>query len=713
VLSLFISQNPVQEWGEEVEDGAIYGITLRREPVQPPEDGEAQSAFCFVQYRTYKVRRLKAATLDKLTSRLLEPGDDPDFAKIFLATYRAFTDTSTLIDLLLHRYRTVALLYCERNKQDDSITDVDSNVCHVRPNKSTLIPLIQMWLEEYAEDFRDPPHYSCLKVLRGHLRKRLCYRRLSQRAETLLKKFQDAEKNGRQQAALGSGKGDLEQDCIKVVRDFLDFPSTDIAEQLTLLDAGLFMKVLPFQCMGCIWSQRDKKENKHLAPTIRATIAQFNMVTNCVISTLLCQPSSQRPCDRARVVEKWIEVAQECKQLKNFSSLRAILSALQSNAVYRLKKTWASVSRESMTAFEQLCQTFPDENCALGSREILMEDGSTPNDDGSCPKSPKHCPVAQQTSTGNVPYLGTFLTVLTMLDTALPDTVEGGLINFEKRRREFEVLSEIRQLQAACSQYSLSHHPCVSTWLQSHRPLTDQESYDLSRQLEPPVDTCPGSPGTWSHRLLAKKLTSLLTVTDGSSGKTLPDQISVSSSGSSGSEMEDVSSPHSPLRGKYKPLSSSCQDVAEEVFSPTGSSCSSSSCNSQPDLPSAPAHLQHRRSISMNSLPVYNRQVADCCVIRVSVDNSSFSFSLFPSPVQLTSQEKTAQVVQRALEKHNLESSSCKDFSLSQVLSQDRELVIPDKANVFYAMCTSANYDFILRRKWQGNTALLASPSSM
>lgn len=30
----------------------------------------------------------------------------------------------------------------------------------------------------------------------------------------------------------------------------------------------------------------------------------------------------------------------------------------------------------------------------------------------------------QSTSSGVVPYLGTYLTVLTMLDTALPDTVE-------------------------------------------------------------------------------------------------------------------------------------------------------------------------------------------------------------------------------------------------------------------------------------------------
>ncbi|XP_042370020.1 ral guanine nucleotide dissociation stimulator-like 3, partial [Plectropomus leopardus] len=111
-------------------------------------------------------------------------------------------------------------------------------------------------------------------------------------------------------------------------------------------------------------------------------------------------------------------------------------------------------------------------------------------------------------SSGVVPYLGTYLTVLTMLDTALADTVEGGLINFEKRRREFEILSQIRQLQASCSHYNLPVNPHMTAWLQAHTLLTDQESYELSRELEPPVDPCPSSPNTWSSRLLTKKLSS-------------------------------------------------------------------------------------------------------------------------------------------------------------------------------------------------------------
>lgn len=46
-------------------------------------------------------------------------------------------------------------------------------------------------------------------------------------------------------------------------------------------------------------------------------------------------------------------------------------------------------------------------------------------------------------SHGTIPYLGTFLTDLTMIDSAIPDTVGDGLINFDKKRKEFEVLAQV------------------------------------------------------------------------------------------------------------------------------------------------------------------------------------------------------------------------------------------------------------------------------
>nr|XP_057904691.1 ral guanine nucleotide dissociation stimulator-like 1 isoform X1 [Doryrhamphus excisus] len=712
-----LTMNPVQEWGEEFEDGAVYGITLHRVPVpSSPDPSNANPSCAFVQYRTIKVRRLKAASLQMLVSHLLDPAclEQQDYSRIFLSTYRTFTSTAELLELIFHR--------------DDAASELDNNL-------SPPLAFVQTWLDEYSEDFRDPPLHPGLRLLLDHLRissaihdrlhcqPNLCS--LAEQAENLLKRFkkEEAETNVRaaqvdvEQHKRLSSNEDSGYENAQDQGDILEFPAGAIAEEFTGIDSALFVKVAPYQCLGCIWSQRDKKEN--MSPTIRATVAQFNAITNLVIVSLLCRsacgtssPTACRlpptgPPYRARIIEKWIGVAQECRNLKNFSSLRAILSALQSNAVYRLRKTWAAVSRDNMATFDNLCETFPDENCLLTNRELLME----------------------STSSGVVPYLGTYLTVLTMLDTALPDTVEGGLINFEKRRREFEVLSQICVLQSSCSQFSLPHHPRIADWMQGHKLLTDQESYELSRQLEPPVDVC--SPTPWSHRTLTKKLSSILTMSEGSK-KPPADQISVSSSGSSGSELEDLSSPNAACSIRLQSFHSSCNNVSEVFSSPSSSSSPCSSAASSPDSPtpsgsssdslcssttscataSATSTPHHKRSVSMTSLPIYNRQGADSCVVRVSVDLGRNNGNMYKS-ILLTSQDKTAHVIQRALDKHHLEHMNWQEFTLTQVISQERELHIPDKANVFYAMCTTANFDFVLRWFHKGQKKPLRATSSL
>ncbi|KAF3846813.1 hypothetical protein F7725_003891, partial [Dissostichus mawsoni] len=647
--------NPVQEWGEEFEDGAIYGITLRREPVpSSPNPGEEGPCCAFVQYRTCKVRRLKAATMDLLVNQILDPeNQEQDYSRIFLSTYRTFINNAA--------------------------SDLDNSECYNSP----LLAFVQTWLDEYSEDFRDSPLHPALRLLLDHLRissavhhnmrSQPNFSSLAGQTEALLKTFQNEEADkdvssaDEEQDEEASGDEDSGCENSPDQGGFMEFSTAAIADQLTRMDSALFVKVVPYQCLGCVWSQRDKKEN--MSPTIRATIAQFNAVTNRVILSLLCQPTDANfsptssngpqtsPAQRARIIEKWIRVAQDCRQLKNFSSLKAILSALQSNAVYRLRKTWAAVNRDSMATFDNLWETFPDENCVLTNRELLLE----------------------STSSGVVPYLGTYLTVLTMLDTALLDTVEGGLINFEKRRR-----------------------------------------------LEPPLDLC--SPTSWRHRTLTKKLSSLLTVSDGSK-KVPADQISVSSSGSSGSEMEDLSCPNSTCSIGLQSFHGSCTNVSEAFSSSSSLSSPCSSAASSPDSstpssssssspcgtgarPKPPPSSQHKRSVSMTSLPLYNRQVADSCIVRVSVELGRSNGNMYKS-ILLTSQDKTAQVIQRALEKHHLELMDWQDFTLTQLISSERELLIPDKANVFYAMSTTANFDFILRQYPKGQKKPLRATCSL
>lgn len=100
---------PLQQWGEEVEDGAIYSVTLQRVRADPAANGgpcplAGVGPPCpFVQYRTCKLRRLRAGTLPQLVRGLVSAHaeGDPGYLPSFLATYRAFATPGRVLELLL------------------------------------------------------------------------------------------------------------------------------------------------------------------------------------------------------------------------------------------------------------------------------------------------------------------------------------------------------------------------------------------------------------------------------------------------------------------------------------------------------------------------------------------------------------------------------------------------------------------------------------
>ncbi|XP_048449867.1 ral guanine nucleotide dissociation stimulator-like 1, partial [Rhincodon typus] len=199
----------------------------------------------------------------------------------------------------------------------------------------------------------------------------------------------------------------------------------------------LFKKLVPNECLGSNWS-----EQPDLAPTVWAIVAHFNNVKKCVTSTIF-RPQQLKPQQRAKIIEKWIDVAQECRILQNFSSVRAITSALQLNNVFKLQKTWAAVSKSRKTTFEELSNIFSEEDNFMASRQLLMQDGaskfaaldSTLKENKILTHKTLKVTKKKGIVQGIVPYLGIFFTDLTKLDSAFPNYRFNGLINFDKRRK--------------------------------------------------------------------------------------------------------------------------------------------------------------------------------------------------------------------------------------------------------------------------------------
>ncbi len=133
-----------------------------------------------------------------------------------------------------------------------------------------------------------------------------------------------------------------------------------------------------------------------------------------------------------------------------------------------------------------------------------------------------------------------------MIDTAIPDTVEveipnaaakkkaekesevdgeeketgppmETLINFDKRRKEFEVLAQIKLLQGAAKAYHIEGQPRFGQWWESVLVLDEREAFELSCQIEPNLGN--GNSSSASSSLLSSS-TSVgnLLMSSGSSG---------------------------------------------------------------------------------------------------------------------------------------------------------------------------------------------------
>ncbi|GMT05074.1 hypothetical protein PENTCL1PPCAC_27248, partial [Pristionchus entomophagus] len=520
-------------WGDEKHPDAVYAVYLRKVRYVPPAGyegvpryrpldpdkqplssemgggggGGGGTATDHLQWESVKERHIKAGTLDKLVECLIGPDNvmDSRHFQVFFATYRAFAKPFEVLERLQKRYATM---------EDDAGASTQALV-----TQNSIRSILVCWLDMYPEDFyaTDDDFVILSKLVEFASKFRLV--ELRSKAMKLRQHFKGVKADGGLMARVSS----LDQQAIKFGYENPDVVENagerakqfdvsmgncvQIAEQLTYWDATLFKEVIMHQCQSSVWSRRHKLGAERYY-TVKATIDQFNAVSQRVMTSVVLPECKAE--FRARVITKWIEIAKELRAFKNFSSLKAVLSSLQSEPIHRLKATWTLVPAKSLATFRELSAIF-DSDDSGDEKRILDQEGTAKSSPLRRPQLIQNCrrtksDVNLAECQGTVPYLGSFLTDLTMIDNATPDYTEDGLINFEKREREFEVLAKLRLLQSAARAYRMPRDAAFCAWFHYLPTMSDKECYTRSSEVERLPQSTP-QPGGSAAGGVAKSAT--------------------------------------------------------------------------------------------------------------------------------------------------------------------------------------------------------------
>jgi hypothetical protein len=444
---------PLRNYSETVVSNAIlslltpYDVRLKKlmdgvEPFIEIEDDESN----FLKDKN----QIKAATLDKLIERVTSDKDmDPKFREVFYLTYRSFTKPFTLMEKLIQRFM---------NSHKESSAE---------GNKVTLrvINAIKLWVDKHFYDFDNPLVCRLVKFLEDtadiptfatfcrNLKKSLS-----------LKLMHDDEKTAREiifsQAAPPSilPKGFTTNYTLYTPFDIMAWSSKEFARQITLVEYDYFKKIEPKECLSGAWAKASKKL---FAPNIVALTERWNNMTGYVATTII---SEEDPRVRKTLMCKFVEIAQELKDINNFNGVTEIMSGLSNVAIYRLKKSWDLVPPDVMQIHTDLTTLCNQNQANKNMREALA-------------RAP---PPA-------IPPLAMYLKDLTFIEDGNPDFIREGLINVFKRRQTSKIILEIKQYQQQPYQFDAIPYVQQSLPKLFAQIKSDDEMWELSQKLEPKI----------------------------------------------------------------------------------------------------------------------------------------------------------------------------------------------------------------------------------
>lgn len=293
--------------------------------------------------------QLRGGTLTALVEQLTRHDKlDSGFNNTFLLTYRSFTTAQELFEQLVRRFSV---------QPPAGITEDEYKVWVDRKQKLIrlrVVNILKSWFDNYWMESHDAAANQILRRVYSFAKDALATTNTPgsvplMNSIDLRIRGQEPKKKLLPMPNSAAPTPILPKNMRKL--KFLDIDSTEFARQLTVIEAKLYGKVKPTECLNKTWQKKVGPGECEPAPNVKAVILHSNRLTNWVAEMILTQSDVKK---RVVVIKHFVSIADKCRALNNFSTLTSIISALGTAPIHRLQRTWTQVNQRTMTALESL-----------------------------------------------------------------------------------------------------------------------------------------------------------------------------------------------------------------------------------------------------------------------------------------------------------------------------------------------------------------------
>ncbi|XP_047132929.1 son of sevenless homolog 2 isoform X1 [Hydra vulgaris] len=412
---------------------------------------------------------IKGGTLPKLIERLTyHKHADPTFVRVFLTTYRSFSNPVELLDLLIKRYDIPEPITDLSNKQVFNKEDLKKfRKEYVQPIQLRVLNVLRHWVDQHFYDFqREETLLITLEKFLSRVVRSKTARKWVESIEKIVNRRLEMVKVDPETYSFNTPPPPIEWHLTQDFDKFtiLTLHPLEIGRQLTIMQSQIFRAIRPSELVGTVWT---KKEKEKLSPNTLKLIRLSTLLTYWYELNIVEAHNFE---ERVAVYTRIIDILMVFLSLNNFNGMMEILGALNSAPVFRLQHLKA-------------VELSPKRLQALQEAKDLTDDGH----------NVKYMEKLRSINPPCVPFLGVYLSNILRAEEGNPDYLSSspeGLINFSKRRMVADITGEIQKYQNM--PYNLQVEPSIRAYLESLDPLAGRSDselndhlYEMSLMIEP------------------------------------------------------------------------------------------------------------------------------------------------------------------------------------------------------------------------------------